>query len=94
MVLDRQELFPTARRYELYFVEDSSLWTARLSGLISNLPDVDLIATVETEADAISQIANCVPHVLILDLHLRSGSGLGYCVLTLATVSGGRRSAC
>jgi two-component system OmpR family response regulator len=58
-------------------VEDSSLLAARLSELISNLPDVDLIATAETEADAISQIANGLPHVLILDLHLRSGSGFG-----------------
>jgi DNA-binding NarL/FixJ family response regulator len=41
------------------------------------LPDVDLIAIVETEADAFSRIPICLPHVLILDLHLRSSTGFG-----------------
>lgn len=55
--------------------EDSSLLAVRLSELIAQLPDVELIATVETEADAISHIPSCLPHVVILDLHLRGGSG-------------------
>ena len=58
-------------------VEDSSLLAARLGELIRRLPEVDLIATVETEAEAVSRIASSRPHVLILDLHLRSGSGFG-----------------
>ena len=36
-------------------VEDSSLLAARLGELIRRLPDVDLIGTVETEADALSR---------------------------------------
>lgn len=58
-------------------VEDSSLLAARLSELIRRLPDVDLIGTVETEAEALSRISSAMPDVLILDLHLRSGSGFG-----------------
>ncbi|HTD11659.1 MAG TPA: response regulator [Steroidobacteraceae bacterium] len=58
-------------------VEDSVLLAARLSELIRRLPDVDLIGTVESEADAVNRIATSVPDVLILDLHLRSGSGFG-----------------
>lgn len=58
-------------------VEDSSLLAARLSELIRRLPDVDLIDTVQTETDAVSRISDSVPDVLILDLHLRSGSGFG-----------------
>jgi two-component system OmpR family response regulator len=58
-------------------VEDSSLLAARLSELIRRLPDVDLIDTVQTETDALSRINASVPDVLILDLHLRSGSGFG-----------------
>jgi len=58
-------------------VEDSSLLAARLSELIRRLPDVDLIDTVQTESDAVARIGNAVPDVLILDLHLRSGSGFG-----------------
>jgi DNA-binding NarL/FixJ family response regulator len=58
-------------------VEDSSLLAGRLSELIRRLPDVDLIGTVETEAEALSRISSSLPDVLILDLHLRSGSGFG-----------------
>jgi DNA-binding NarL/FixJ family response regulator len=58
-------------------VEDSSLLAARLSELIQRLPDVDLIDTVESEADAVDRITTSPPDVVILDLHLRSGSGFG-----------------
>jgi len=58
-------------------VEDSSLLAARLAELIRRLPDVDLIGTVETESDALNRVAAATPDVLILDLHLRNGSGFG-----------------
>lgn len=58
-------------------VEDSSLLAARLAELIRRLPDVDLIDTVQTESDAVARISNSLPDVLILDLHLRNGSGFG-----------------
>jgi DNA-binding NarL/FixJ family response regulator len=58
-------------------VEDSLLLAARLSELIRRLPNVDLIDTVESETDAVNRITTSLPDVLILDLHLRSGSGFG-----------------
>jgi DNA-binding NarL/FixJ family response regulator len=58
-------------------VEDSSLLAARLGELIGRLPDVDLIDTVQTESDALTCISAVMPDVLILDLHLRTGSGFG-----------------
>src|SRR5215469_1349901 len=57
--------------------EDSTLLAARLGELIRRLPDVELIGTVDCEADALSHVASATPDVLILDLHLRSGSGFG-----------------
>lgn len=57
--------------------EDSTLLAARLSELIRRLPDVELVGTVDCEADALSHVAAETPDVLILDLHLRSGSGFG-----------------
>jgi DNA-binding NarL/FixJ family response regulator len=68
-------------------VEDSSLLAARLSELIRRLPDVDLIDTVDTESEALSRITAATPDVLILDLHLRKGSGFG----VLRSLSTGRR---
>ncbi len=58
-------------------VEDSSLLADRLAELIRRLPDVDLIDTVQTESEALARITAAVPDVLILDLHLRTGSGFG-----------------
>ena len=58
-------------------VEDSALLAERLSELISALPDVELIDSVQTESDALTQVNTGRPDVLILDLHLRSGSGFG-----------------
>ena len=58
-------------------VEDSSLLAERLAELIHRLPGIDLIDTVDTEAAALKRVATATPDVLILDLHLRDGSGFG-----------------
>jgi DNA-binding NarL/FixJ family response regulator len=58
-------------------VEDSSLLAGRLSELIRRLPDVDLVDTVDTESEALRCVRVATPDVVILDLHLRSGSGFG-----------------
>ena len=56
-------------------VEDSSLLAARLTELLQRLPEIDLIGTVDSESRALNRIAAATPDVLILDLHLREGSG-------------------
>jgi two-component system, OmpR family, response regulator len=58
-------------------VEDSALLAARIAELIRRLPDVALIDTVDTETEAVRRVAAATPDVLILDLHLRAGSGFG-----------------
>jgi two-component system, OmpR family, response regulator len=58
-------------------IEDSALLADRLIELVNRVPDVDLIDTVDTEADALDRISEVSPDVLILDLHLREGSGFG-----------------
>ena len=58
-------------------VEDSAVLAGRIAELIRGLPRVDLIDTVDTEAAALERMAVAAPDVLILDLHLRSGSGFG-----------------
>jgi DNA-binding NarL/FixJ family response regulator len=68
---------PGSTSLRVLLVEDSSLLAARLGELIGRLPDVDLIDTVQTEADAVERITEALPDVLILDLHLRTGSGFG-----------------
>jgi DNA-binding NarL/FixJ family response regulator len=68
---------PASEPLRVLLVEDSSLLAARLGELIRRLPGVDLIDTVQTESDAVERINAALPDVLILDLHLRAGSGFG-----------------
>ena len=71
------KLMSNSTSLRVLLVEDSSLLAARLGELIRRLPDVDLIDTVQTESDAVTRISDEMPDVLILDLHLRTGSGFG-----------------
>ncbi|HYL00537.1 MAG TPA: response regulator [Steroidobacteraceae bacterium] len=68
---------PDTHSVRVLLVEDSGVLARRLTELIRGLPRVDLIGTVDTEADALQQVASSAPDVLILDLHLRDGSGFG-----------------
>jgi DNA-binding NarL/FixJ family response regulator len=68
---------PGSQSLRVLLVEDSSLLAARLAELIRGLPDVDLIDTVDSEAEALHSVSVATPDVLILDLHLREGSGFG-----------------
>jgi two-component system, OmpR family, response regulator len=70
-------------------VEDSAVLAGRIAELIRRLPGVNLIDTVGTEAEAIERLAAAAPDVLILDLHLRLGSGFG--VLRSLARSGAQR---
>jgi DNA-binding NarL/FixJ family response regulator len=58
-------------------VEDSALLASRLAELIVRLPHVQLVDTVDSEAAALEAVTALGPEVLILDLHLRSGTGFG-----------------
>ena len=68
---------PHSPSLRVLLIEDSALLAARLIELVNGLPDVELIDTVDTEADALDRISEVSPDVLILDLHLREGSGFG-----------------
>jgi two-component system secretion system response regulator SalR len=66
-----------ASSMRVLLVEDSALLAGRISELILRLPGVELIGTVDNEADALKQVTISTPDALILDLHLREGSGFG-----------------
>jgi two-component system, OmpR family, response regulator len=70
-------------------VEDSAVLAARITELIRRLPGVTLIDSVSTEDDAVERITSATPDVVILDLHLRLGSGFGV-LRTLSRNGGGR----
>jgi two-component system response regulator YesN len=58
-------------------VEDSPLLARRIGESIAHLSNVQLVGVADTEHDALHLLNETAPHVLILDLQLRLGSGFG-----------------
>jgi two-component system OmpR family response regulator len=58
-------------------VEDSALLVQRISELVEDLPNVRLVGTAGTEAEAMRLLEGDGVDVVILDLQLHAGSGFG-----------------
>ena len=58
-------------------VEDSPLLVQRISELVEDLPNVTLVGTAASEADAMERLGDDDIDVVILDLQLQAGSGFG-----------------
>ena len=58
-------------------VEDSKVLSERLTEAIEQIADVHLIGTAETESAAVALVTREPVDVIILDLHLRQGTGFG-----------------
>ncbi len=65
---------PTIR---VLLVEDSKELSARLIEAIDQFADVRLIGAAETEAEALAIIEREPVDVIILDIHLKQGTGFG-----------------
>ena len=58
-------------------VEDSPILTQLLAEVLRQIPAVHLVDTVETEAAALAVVKREIVDVIVLDLHLKQGSGFG-----------------
>ena len=65
-------------------VEDSTVLAERLKEIIHMIPEIDLVAVVESESEARAILRQGRVDVVILDLQLREGTGIG----VLGTISG------
>ena len=65
------------RHLRVLLAEDSVVLATRIAELIRRLPGVELIDTVTTETEALQRVLEMTPDVVILDLHLRLGTGFG-----------------
>jgi DNA-binding NarL/FixJ family response regulator len=72
--MDALSMAPSVR---VLLVEDSKVLIERLTEAIRQIADVHLIGTAETEAAAIALVTHERVDVIILDLHLRLGTGFG-----------------
>jgi two-component system OmpR family response regulator len=67
----------SARSMRVLLVEDSQALAEILSDAISQLAGVNLIGTTDTEGVAIAVAIKEDVDVIVLDLHLRQGTGFG-----------------
>ena len=58
-------------------VEDSAIIRARLTEALAEIPNVEIVGQVETEADALSLLRQSRWDAAVLDLQLKQGTGLG-----------------
>jgi DNA-binding NarL/FixJ family response regulator len=56
-------------------VEDSAIIVDRIAEMISDVPDVEFLGNAKSILAAIALIAECRPHVVILDINLGSVDG-------------------
>ena len=66
-----------AETLRVLLVEDSKVLTERLTEAIRQISDVELVGTADTEAAALAAVRREPVDVIILDLHLKQGTGFG-----------------
>ncbi len=66
-----------AQSLRVLLVEDSKVLTERLTEAIRQISDVELVGTADSEATALAAVKREPVDVIILDLHLKQGTGFG-----------------
>jgi DNA-binding NarL/FixJ family response regulator len=64
-------------KLRVVIVEDSAIIRARLAESLLEIPNVELVGQVETEGDALAVLRQQRWDVAVLDLQLKTGTGLG-----------------
>lgn len=64
-------------KLRVVIVEDSAIIRARLAESLLEIPNVEIVGQVETEGDALAVLRQQQWDVAVLDLQLKTGTGLG-----------------
>jgi DNA-binding NarL/FixJ family response regulator len=64
-------------KLRVIIVEDSAIIRARLAESLGEMPNVEIVGQVETEADALALLKEARWDAAVLDLQLKQGTGLG-----------------
>jgi two-component system, OmpR family, response regulator len=67
----------SARNLSVLLVDDSRVLAERLREALLAVPGVQLAGTVDSEAEAVAALQRQPVDVVLLDLHLRQGTGFG-----------------
>ncbi len=65
------------RPLRVYLVEDAVSFRERLSDYLAEPGEIELVGFADTEDGAVRYLRSEHPDVVIVDLHLRSGNGIG-----------------
>jgi two-component system OmpR family response regulator len=68
---------PADRSLSVLLVEDSKVLAERLSEMLHAISGLNLKAVVETEAAALGAVSEGNIDLMLLDLHLKQGTGFG-----------------
>ena len=68
---------PSDRSLSVLLVEDSAVIAERLSEMLAGISGLNLTGVVDNETAAIKMVGDHPIDVLLLDLHLRQGTGFG-----------------
>jgi two-component system, OmpR family, response regulator len=71
------EVVSNRRNLSVLLVEDSRLLTDRLREAILSVPGTQLAGTVDNESEAVATLQRTQVDVVLLDIHLRHGTGFG-----------------
>ena len=71
----------------VFVVEDSPAIRERIVEMLTHVDAATLVGEAETAVDAIAGIRACHPDLVLLDIHLREGSGLDVLRATRAAAS-------
>lgn len=65
------------KKIRVFIADDSATVRERLISLLRDMPAVDIVGTAADAAEAISAIQQLKPDVVILDIRMPAGSGIG-----------------
>ena len=69
--------FVDGTKLRVVIVEDSAMIRARLAETLTEIPNLEIIGQVETEAEAVALLLQGGWDATVLDLQLKKGTGLG-----------------
>lgn len=64
-----------------YIVENSVVMNQRLEEMLTEIPGVEVVGQADNSVDAIKDIKNKRPELILLDIRLNKGGGTGFEVL-------------
>jgi DNA-binding NarL/FixJ family response regulator len=73
----KRQRSPREQSLRVLLVEDSALLVQRITELLNDLPNIEIVGIAASEADALARLETGDIDAVILDLQLHTGSGFG-----------------